>query len=51
MLQHLPETSEAVEALGRRFEVIDMSGRRVDKVLARRIGSGIAALEEATTNE
>jgi putative hemolysin len=51
VLQHLPETSEAVEALGWRFEVIDMGGRRADKVLARRIGSGTAALEEATTNE
>jgi putative hemolysin len=50
-LQHLPATSEAVEALGRRFEVVDMDSRRVDKVLARRIGSGTAALEEATTNE
>jgi putative hemolysin len=50
-LQHLPEPSEAVEALGWRFEVIDMGGRRADKVLARRIGSGTAALEEATTNE
>ncbi len=48
-LQHLPETGEVVEALGWRFEVVDMDGRRVDKVLARRIGSETAALEEATT--
>jgi putative hemolysin len=33
-LQHLPETGEVVETLGWRFEVIDMDGRRVDKVLA-----------------
>jgi magnesium and cobalt exporter, CNNM family len=33
-LQHLPETGEIVETLGWRFEVIDMDGRRVDKVLA-----------------
>jgi putative hemolysin len=33
-LQHLPDTGEAVEALGWRFEVVDMDGRRIDKVLA-----------------
>ena len=43
---HLPATGEAVEASGWRFEVVDLDGRRVDKVLAtralptrRRIGS------------
>ena len=48
-LQHLPETGEAVETLGWRFEVVDMDGRRVDKVLARRIGSETVAFEEAAT--
>lgn len=38
-LQHLPETGECVEALGWRFEVVDLDGRRVDKVLASRIAS------------
>ena len=38
VLQHLPEIGEAVETLGWRFEVIDVDGRRVDKVLARRSG-------------
>jgi hypothetical protein len=38
-----------VETLGWRFEVVDMDGRRVDKVLAQRIGSRTAALEGATT--
>src|SRR5215218_6417083 len=33
-LQHLPNAGEAVEALGWRFEVVDMDGRRIDKVLA-----------------
>jgi putative hemolysin len=33
-LEHLPETGESVEALGWRFEVVDMDGRRIDKVLA-----------------
>jgi putative hemolysin len=36
-LEHLPTTGEAVEAHGWRFEVVDMDGRRVDKVLASRI--------------
>lgn len=35
-LQHLPSTGEAVEALGWRFEVVDLDGRRIDKVLATR---------------
>ena len=34
-LQHLPGTGEAVETLGWRFEVVDLDGRRIDKVLAR----------------
>jgi putative hemolysin len=33
-LQHLPNVGEAVETLGWRFEVVDMDGRRIDKVLA-----------------
>jgi putative hemolysin len=36
-LQHLPETGETVETLGWRFEVVDMDGRRIDKVLATRV--------------
>jgi putative hemolysin len=36
-LEHLPETGETVETLGWRFEVIDMDGRRIDKVLAMRL--------------
>jgi putative hemolysin len=35
-LQHLPATGETIETLGWRFEVIDMDGRRIDKVLASR---------------
>lgn len=37
-LNHLPELGEAVEALGWRFEIVDLDGRRVDKVLASKIG-------------
>jgi putative hemolysin len=33
-LEHLPETGESVQTLGWRFEVLDMDGRRIDKVLA-----------------
>ena len=33
-LQHLPTTGEALETDGWRLEIIDMDGRRVDKVLA-----------------
>jgi putative hemolysin len=43
-LHHLPETGESVEALGWHFEVIDMDGRRIDKVLARQ--AGMAASEQ-----
>lgn len=39
-LNHLPELGEAVETLGWRFEVVDLDGRRVDKVLASKIGVG-----------
>ena len=38
-LQHLPKTGEHIEAHGWRFEVIDLDGRRIDKVLASRIKS------------
>lgn len=38
-LHHLPSTGEYVEALGWRFEVIDLDGRRIDKVLATRIAA------------
>ena len=36
-VNHLPRTGEQVEALGWRFEVVDMDGRRIDKVLATRL--------------
>jgi putative hemolysin len=35
-LAHLPQTGESVNALGWRFEVVDLDNRRVDKVLAMR---------------
>ncbi|MBP0439316.1 hemolysin family protein [Tianweitania sediminis] len=33
-LAHLPATGESVDALGWRFEVVDLDGRRIDKVIA-----------------
>ena len=35
-MQHLPATGEKVDAFGWRFEVVDLDGRRIDKVLATR---------------
>lgn len=35
-LKRLPETGECVDAHGWRFEVVDMDGRRIDKILASR---------------
>ena len=40
LLHHLPATGETVEAGGWRFEVVDMDGRRIDKVIATRLSSG-----------
>ena len=39
LFQHLPATGETVQALGWSFEVVDLDGHRVDKVLARRLDS------------
>jgi putative hemolysin len=35
-LHHLPATGEIIEVSGWRFEVVDLDGRRIDKVLASR---------------
>jgi len=37
-LQKLPKTGDVTETQGWRFEVVDMDGRRVDKLLAARLG-------------
>jgi putative hemolysin len=39
-LQHLPKTGEHIETGGWRFEVVDLDGRRIDKVLAARTRAG-----------
>ena len=36
-LEHLPATGETVDALGWHFEVVDLDGHRVDKILARKL--------------
>jgi putative hemolysin len=35
-LQHIPKTGEAIEQDGWRFEVVDLDGRRIDKLLVSR---------------
>jgi putative hemolysin len=36
-LQHMPKTGESVACFGWRFEVVDLDGRRIDKVIATRL--------------
>ncbi|TIX64447.1 MAG: DNA-binding protein, partial [Mesorhizobium sp.] len=36
-LHHLPATGECVDAQGWRFEVVDLDGRRIDKLIATRL--------------
>ena len=38
-LGHIPRTADAFEWGGLRFEVVDMDGRRVDKVMVTRVPS------------
>ena len=39
-LQHLPQVGERVDASGWTFEVVDLDGRRIDKILASRTKGG-----------
>lgn len=39
-LHHLPATGECVDAQGWRFEVVDLDGRRIDKLIATRLPGG-----------
>ena len=39
-LRHLPKTGETFTAMGWTFEIIDLDGRRIDKVLATRLAAG-----------
>ncbi|TIS94725.1 hemolysin family protein, partial [Mesorhizobium sp.] len=39
-MHHLPATGECVDAQGWRFEVVDLDGRRIDKLIATRLPGG-----------
>jgi putative hemolysin len=39
-LGHLPDIGESFDNEGWRFEVVDLDGRRIDGILARRIAAG-----------
>ena len=47
LLGRLPETADAVEWEGWRFEVVDLDGKRVDKVLATALAPVALANETA----
>ncbi len=49
-LGHLPATGETFDALGWRFEVVDLDGRRIDKVLAARLPSTRRPAMRASAN-
>ena len=40
---HLPAVGETFDDQGWRFEIMDLDGRRIDKILARRLGSAWCA--------
>lgn len=39
-MRRVPKAGESVDIGGWRFEVVDMDGRRIDKILASRLGAG-----------
>lgn len=39
-LGHLPQIAESFDTQGWRFEIVDIDGRRVDKILATRLAGG-----------
>ena len=39
-LGHLPAVGEGFDTQGWRFEVVDLDGRRIDKILATRLAGG-----------
>ena len=43
-LRHLPETGEKFRLSGWQFEIIDMDGRKIDKLLASRVSEGLPGL-------
>jgi putative hemolysin len=49
-LGRLPKTGESLDALGWRFEVVDMDGRRIDKTLATRLPKTRRPSQRASAN-
>ena len=47
MTGHLPKTGDVVTWQGWRFEVVDMDGRRIDKVLVSKLPEDSDAVQEA----
>ena len=41
-MKRMPELADEIEAMGWRFEVVDLDGNRIDKVLAQRLASAAA---------
>jgi putative hemolysin len=41
-LGRVPRTGDVLEAMGFRFEVVDMDGRRIDRLIVTRLGGGAA---------
>ena len=39
-LGHLPDVGESFDSQGWRFEVVDLDGRRIDKIMAMRVAAG-----------
>jgi putative hemolysin len=37
---HLPAVGETFDSQGWRFEIVDLDGRRIDKILVRRLAAG-----------
>ncbi|MEY4269565.1 MAG: hypothetical protein RLZZ58_781 [Pseudomonadota bacterium] len=45
VLKHLPQTGETFTNQGWRFEIVDMDGRKIDKLLIRAVDAPVAAAE------
>lgn len=47
VLKHLPEEGEVFTHQGWQFEIVDMDGRKIDKLLVQQVAPGTAAAEHA----
>jgi putative hemolysin len=50
-LGELPETGNVFDALGWRFEIVDLDGRRIDKIIAKRIPVRRVSANQAQSNQ